>query len=117
MKSEAAVGVPGGSLAREGLAEGTDHFMPVELLESQLETLEEPAKALTAPASWDPARIVVRIRSRLYVVVIGPSDQRWGRPGSEEPSIEGASSGSPSSPWQPRSLVPRRSPGVDRPGL
>ena len=45
----------------------SDHYMPVDLLASQFETLEEPTDALTVDASAPPAAVVERIRSGLGV--------------------------------------------------
>jgi gluconokinase len=47
------------------LARRTGHFAAVDLLQSQLETLEPPAETLTLDASWPVARLVGRIRASL----------------------------------------------------
>lgn len=49
-------------LIRQRLAHRTDHFMPPALLQSQFDTLETPADALTVDVAESPARIVARIR-------------------------------------------------------
>jgi gluconokinase len=43
------------------------HYMPVDLLTSQLEALEEPADALAVDASASPSTVVGRIRSGLGI--------------------------------------------------
>jgi gluconokinase len=52
-------------LIRERLAHRRGHYMPVQLLESQFETLEEPEDAMAIPAEWPPHRIVKSIRAFL----------------------------------------------------
>jgi gluconokinase len=53
-------------LLRRRLAERRDHYMKVEMLESQLAALEEPgAEAVTVDATGSPGSIVSRILSRL----------------------------------------------------
>lgn len=48
-------------LLRSRLASRTDHFMPVELLRSQLDTLEVPTSALVVSIDQPPAAIVQTI--------------------------------------------------------
>ena len=47
------------------LADRRGHFMPQRLIESQFLDLEEPAEAITIPASWTPEQIVSAIRSQI----------------------------------------------------
>ena len=53
------------SLIAERLRHRTGHFMPPALLESQLETLEEPAGSLAVDAGLPPAAVVAAIRRGL----------------------------------------------------
>lgn len=53
------------ALLRERMAGRRDHHMPIELLRSQLATLEEPADAIVADVSAPPDDIVARIRTQL----------------------------------------------------
>ena len=53
------------SVLRERLAHRTGHYAGPELLQSQLETLEEPRDALWVDASREPAEIVTQIRRNL----------------------------------------------------
>ena len=55
----------GRDLIRARVAGRPDHFMPVSLVDSQFETLEEPAEALTIDASKTPEAIVREIVSSL----------------------------------------------------
>lgn len=55
------------ALLRARLAARTGHFMPVELLPSQLATLEPPADAITVDVAGTPDEIVALVRSRLGV--------------------------------------------------
>lgn len=57
-------------LARR-MEERTDHFMPVSLLASQLETLEEPVDALNVDIALPPERIVEFIRGSLNLTRCG----------------------------------------------
>ncbi|ODT43147.1 MAG: gluconate kinase [Nitrospira sp. SCN 59-13] len=52
-------------LFRERLAGRRKHFMPPELLDSQLAILEEPADALVIDATLPPDEIILRIRQGL----------------------------------------------------
>ena len=54
-------------LIKERLEQRRGHFMPVDLLASQFETLEEPEGALTIDVSQRPAAIVRAIRRGLKV--------------------------------------------------
>ena len=47
------------------LARRTGHFMNKDLLQSQFETLEEPADAIAVDVSSDPDSVVNLIRARL----------------------------------------------------
>jgi gluconokinase len=47
------------------LNERKNHFMKVDLLESQFEALEEPSDACVVDASWSPSAIVEHILLRL----------------------------------------------------
>ena len=49
-------------LLKRRLLDRTDHVMKVDLLDSQLETLEEPMDALVLDASESPQRLAQRIR-------------------------------------------------------
>ena len=53
------------ALIAERLRHRAGHFMPPALLQSQLDTLEEPADGVTVDAGPPPATIVSAIRSRL----------------------------------------------------
>jgi gluconokinase len=57
----------GPSLIRDRLKERSGHFMSPELLESQLDTLEEPDDALAVDASLPPDEIVRIVRDKLSV--------------------------------------------------
>ena len=52
-------------LARERVAQRTDHFMPSDLVDSQFEALEAPVDALTVDASSPPEDIVRTIARAL----------------------------------------------------
>lgn len=52
-------------LLKRRLLDRTDHVMKVDLLDSQLETLEEPIDALVLDASEPPPRLVQQIRAAL----------------------------------------------------
>jgi carbohydrate kinase (thermoresistant glucokinase family) len=52
-------------LLQKRLADRRDHFMPPELLRSQLETLEVPQGGLVVDIDADPATIVTRIMASL----------------------------------------------------
>jgi gluconokinase len=52
-------------LIRERLVHRVGHYMTVQLLESQFETLQEPEDAIAVPAGWPPDRIVESIRAFL----------------------------------------------------
>lgn len=53
------------SVLHERLAHRTGHYAGLELLQSQLATLEEPSDALWVDALRDPAHIVAQIRREL----------------------------------------------------
>ena len=53
------------ALIAERLRHRAGHFMPPALLQSQLDTLEEPADGITVDAGPPPAKIVAAIRRRL----------------------------------------------------
>lgn len=53
------------ALIRERLAARTDHYMPVQLLASQLVALEEPGDAITADIAPPPEAIAEDILARL----------------------------------------------------
>ena len=53
------------ALIEHRLAQRTGHFMNKDLLQSQFETLEEPADAIAVDVSGDPASVVDFIRTRL----------------------------------------------------
>ncbi len=55
----------GRGLIRERVAGRPDHFMPVSLVDSQFETLEEPGDALTLDASKTPEELVRAIAASL----------------------------------------------------
>ena len=55
------------ALIRDRLIDRHGHYMPVQLLDSQFETLEEPDNAIAIPAEWKPDRIVKSIRARLLL--------------------------------------------------
>ena len=46
--------------------ENRDHFMPVSLLESQLETLEAPKKAITIDSSLSLEKMIYQLKPHLY---------------------------------------------------
>jgi carbohydrate kinase (thermoresistant glucokinase family) len=46
--------------------ENRDHFMPVSLLESQLETLEAPKKAITIDSSLSIEKMIYQLKPHLY---------------------------------------------------
>ena len=54
-------------LIRKRLADRHSHYMPVQLLESQFEVLEEPEDAITIPAGSPPNQIVKSIRSLIQI--------------------------------------------------
>jgi gluconokinase len=54
-------------LIKARLADRKGHFMPMELINSQFRTLEEPASAITIPAEWSPGRIIKAIRSEIGI--------------------------------------------------
>jgi gluconokinase len=54
-------------LIRRRLLERRGHFMPVGLLASQFETLEEPQEALTVNIAAEPGVIVAHIRQALKI--------------------------------------------------
>lgn len=54
-------------LIRERMNLRVGHYMKPELLQSQFDTLEEPADAVVADASGTPAEIVQQIRARLNI--------------------------------------------------
>ncbi len=54
-------------LIRDRMTGRPGHYMPVDLLESQFEALEEPADALTVAAAAPVEAIVERIRSGLRI--------------------------------------------------
>ena len=53
------------ALIEQRLAQRTGHFMNKDLLQSQLDTLEEPADEIAVDVSGDPASVVEFIRARL----------------------------------------------------
>ena len=53
------------ALIRRRLAKRRGHFMPVDLLESQRQTLEPPADAIAADAAWSIAETVRYITRQL----------------------------------------------------
>jgi gluconokinase len=53
------------ALIEHRLAQRTGHFMNKDLLQSQFDTLEEPADAITVDVSGDPDSVVNLIRVRL----------------------------------------------------
>jgi gluconokinase len=53
------------ALLEQRLLHRTDHVMKADLLDSQLETLEEPTDALALDASEDPSTLVQQIRTAL----------------------------------------------------
>lgn len=55
----------GAGLIERRLAARQGHFMPPNLLESQLAVLEEPAEALALDAALDPAALVEAVRAYL----------------------------------------------------
>jgi gluconokinase len=46
--------------------ENRDHFMPVSLLKSQLETLEAPKKAITIDSSLSIEKMIYQLKPHLY---------------------------------------------------
>ena len=46
--------------------ENRDHFMPVSLLKSQLETLEAPKKAITIDSSLSIEKMIYQLKLHLY---------------------------------------------------
>ena len=46
--------------------ENRDHFMPVSVLESQLETLEAPKKAITIDSSLSIEKMIYQLKPHLY---------------------------------------------------
>jgi len=55
------------ALLHQRLAERHGHFMPPELLQSQLDTLEIPADAITVDVAVPPEAVVAEIRRKLSV--------------------------------------------------
>jgi carbohydrate kinase (thermoresistant glucokinase family) len=55
------------ALIAERLRHRAAHFMPPALLQSQLDTLEEPADGITVDVRPPPATIVAELRRRLSV--------------------------------------------------
>ena len=55
------------ALLHQRLAQRHGHFMPSELLQSQLDTLEIPADAITVDVAVPPEAIVAEIRRKLSV--------------------------------------------------
>jgi len=55
----------GRDLLRQRLHDRKGHYMRESMLESQIDTLEEPDRALVIDASQPPARIVAEIRKNL----------------------------------------------------
>ena len=53
------------SLIRLRLARRSGHFMPIDLLRSQLDTLEPPADAIAVDIDASPEQIAARIRAHL----------------------------------------------------
>ena len=53
------------ALIEQRLAQRTGHFMNKDLLQSQFDTLEEPANAIAVDVSGDPDSVVDSIRARL----------------------------------------------------
>jgi gluconokinase len=53
------------ALLEQRLLHRTDHVMKADLLDSQLETLEEPIDALALEASEAPSTLVQQIRTAL----------------------------------------------------
>jgi gluconokinase len=53
------------ALIERRIAQRTGHFMNKDLLQSQFDTLEEPADAITVDVSGDPNSVVNLIRARL----------------------------------------------------
>jgi gluconokinase len=73
-RDDLRAGVPGmrfvylhgdGALIAQRLAERRGHFMPADLLRSQLGTLEEPTDAITVDVADAPERIAAAIRRQL----------------------------------------------------
>ena len=52
-------------LVKSRMAQRTEHFMPLELLQSQFETLEPPKGAITVSISFPPEEIVKQIIRQL----------------------------------------------------
>ena len=52
-------------LLQKRMRERIGHFMPEQMLASQLETLEEPHNALVIDVDQSPAKIVAEIRAKL----------------------------------------------------
>lgn len=63
-------------LLQERLADRRDHFMPPELLRSQLETLEVPKGGLVVDIDEDPAMIVTRIIASLKQAALSDKAKR-----------------------------------------
>ena len=64
------------ALLQERLADRRGHFMPPELLRSQLETLEVPEGGLVVDIDEDPAMIVTRIIASLQQVALAGKAKR-----------------------------------------
>jgi carbohydrate kinase (thermoresistant glucokinase family) len=54
-------------LVRSRMAARRGHYMPLRLVESQFETLEEPKEAIVIPAEGSPAQMVQSIRGKLRI--------------------------------------------------
>lgn len=63
-------------LLQERLADRRGHFMPLELLRSQLETLEVPEGGLVVDIDEDPAMIVTRIIASLQQATLAGKAKR-----------------------------------------
>ena len=63
-------------LLQKRLADRRDHFMPPELLRSQLETLEVPEGGLVVDIDEDPAMIVTRIIASLQQAALAGKAKR-----------------------------------------
>ena len=63
-------------LLQKRLADRRDHFMPPELLRSQLETLEVPEGGLVVNIDEDPAMIVTRIIASLQQAALAGKAKR-----------------------------------------
>lgn len=54
-------------IIQERLRSRPDHYMPPELLQSQLDTLEEPSEAITIDVSQQPEVVVREIKTKLRI--------------------------------------------------